>query len=274
VVYFAPNTGFLKVFEAAINDQERNPSVISIGWGGTEDTTQLEVEAINKLLQTASSKGITVCAASGDTGATDGRSDGKPHVDFPASSPWVLAVGGTHLLAAGGLIGSEVAWNSMQASVGGATGGGVSTIFPLPDWQKNAKVPLNPNGNAGRGLPDVAANADPTTGYQVYVDGQEMLIGGTSMSTPLWAGLIALLNQGLGRNIGFLNPVLYQKLGPAGILRSITQGNNRVANVGYSAGPGWNPVTGWGSPDGRKLLEALRSPQPPAPRKVRGVSAQ
>ena len=78
--------------------------------------------------------------------------------------------------------------------------------------------------------------------------------------TPFWAGLVALLNQGLGRNIGYVNPLLYKNLGPAGIFRAITQGNNSIDNVkGYSAGPGWNPVTGWGVPDGQKLLAALKS---------------
>jgi kumamolisin len=102
--------------------------------------------------------------------------------------------------------------------------------------------------------------ASPKTGYAVLIDGQKLVLGGTAASTPLWAGLIALLNQGLGRNLGFINPVLYSKIGPSGALRAVTKGDNGIHGVeGYSAGPGWNAVTGWGTPDGRKLLEAFRT---------------
>jgi kumamolisin len=112
----------------------------------------------------------------------------------------------------------------------------------------------------GRGVPDVSAVADPKTGYQAFVDGQWIVIGGTTAATSLWAGLVALLNQGIGHNIGYLNPQLYRETGPAQILREITEGNNGKGGLaGYSAGPGWNAVTGCGTPDEQKLLDWLRA---------------
>jgi kumamolisin len=167
------------------------------------------------------------------------------HVDFPASSPNVLGCGGTELFASGATISSETVWNEGTNS---ATGGGVSSTFPLPDYQKNVKLPA-----AFRGVPDVAGDADPNSGYQVRVDGQDMVIGGTSAVAPLWAGLIALINQKLGIPVGFLNPLLYGSLSGKNLFNDITSGNNGA----YAAGPGWDACTGWGSPDGSKLLKAL-----------------
>jgi kumamolisin len=209
------------------------------------------MQNVNEALHLAALSGITICAASGDDGARNQVNDGKPHVDFPASSPWVLAIGGTRLIAEKDSIKSEVVWSG--------TGGGVSDVFPQPEWQSGVKVPARADGQPGRGVPDVAANADPETGYMVEIDGQWAVIGGTSATAPLWAGLIALLNQGLGRPIGYLNPVLYKNIGSSGAFHGIVTGNNGVGGVkGYSAGPGWNACTGWGSPDGKRLLEALR----------------
>jgi kumamolisin len=207
---------------------------------------------MNNALHAAAEKGITVIAAAGDGGVTDGVKDGKPHVDFPASSPWVLAVGGTSVVASAHQIVEETVWN--------ATGGGVSELFEQPDWQAALQVPVRKDGTAGRGIPDVAAIADPTSGALLLIGGARQVIGGTSLSAPVWAGLIALINQGLGHDVGYLNPLLYQKIGPAGVLRSITKGDNSRDGVqGYAARPGWNPVAGWGSPDGMKLLEWLRT---------------
>ena len=142
----------------------------------------------------------------------------------------------------------------------GATGGGVSEIFPLPDWQSEVNVPTTEDGHRGRGILDLAANASPYSGYLVRLHGTETVVGGTSASAPFLAGLIALMNQSLGRNLGHINPLLYAKIGPAGVIHNITSGDNGVQGVkGYPAGPGWNACTGWGSPDGRKLLEALRA---------------
>lgn len=135
-----------------------------------------------------------------------------------------------------------------------ATGGGVSGFFPLPGYQNSANVPpISGSSQTGREVPDVAADAEPVTGYQVLVDGQSFVIGGTSAVAPLWAGLIALMNQKLSRPVGFLNPLLYGSLANRGVVNDITSGNNGS----YSAAPGWDPCTGWGSPNGAQLLKAL-----------------
>jgi kumamolisin len=173
-------------------------------------------------------------------------------VDFPASSPFALGCGGTKLIASGHSISSETVWDE---SPGSATGGGVSDFFAPPAYQSSASVPPsdNPGARKGRGVPDVAGDADPESGYVVRVDGEQAVIGGTSAVAPLWAGLIALINQKLGRPVGYLNPLLYGSLVGTNALRDISAGSNGV----YSAGRGWDACTGWGSPDGSKLLDAL-----------------
>jgi kumamolisin len=249
VVYFTTNTdqGFQDAISAAIHDATNNPGVISISWGGPESTwSQTAIASMDSTCQSAAALGITIAVASGDNGSSDGGSGNN--VDFPASSPHVLGCGGTALTAGNGQRRSEVVWND-QASGGGATGGGVSTIFPLPAWQANAGVPKS--GKGGRGVPDVAGDASPETGYQILVDGQQEVVGGTSAVAPLWAGLTALLNQQLGRKAGFLNPQLYS-LGDVPFF-DITTGNNGA----FSAGTGWDPCTGLGSPDGQRLLASL-----------------
>jgi kumamolisin len=129
----------------------------------------------------------------------------------------------------------------------------VSENFALPTFQKNAGVPKAPNGFVGRGVPDVAGDADPATGYNVTVDGQQAVIGGTSAVAPLWAGLLARINESLGTNVGYVNPTLYAAKAEA-TFHDITSGTNG----GYSAGPGWDACTGLGSPDGSALLPALK----------------
>ncbi len=258
-VYFAPNTdqGFIDAITDAAQDTSRKVSVISISWGGPEDSwTQQSQTAMNAALQDAATLGVTVVVAAGDSGSSDGETDGKLHVDFPASSPYALACGGTKLEGSGSTISSETVWNEV-ANQEGATGGGVSAVFALPSWQSSAKVPAEPQtGFAGRGVPDVAGNADPSTGYQVIVDGQSEIVGGTSAVAPLWAGLIAVMNQQLGTSLGFINPQLYP-LGEADF-NDITSGNNDDSGLGYySAGPGWDACTGLGSPKGSALLAAL-----------------
>lgn len=256
VVYFAPNTdqGFLDALTQAVHDATNHPSVISISWGGPESSwTGQALTAFDSALQAAALLGVTVCCAAGDNGATDGVADGRFHADFPASDPYALACGGTRLEATSQTITSEVVWNEGTTS---ATGGGVSDHFPRPAWQANANVPLslNPEHFAGRGLPDVSGDADPTTGYAVRVDGENVVVGGTSAVAPLWAGLIARLNQSLGKPAGYLNALLYTRIGPTDhAFHDITQGTNN----GYSAASGWDPCTGWGSPDGVQLLAAL-----------------
>jgi kumamolisin len=254
-VYFAPNTdqGFIDAVTTAAHDGTLKPSIISISWGGPEDSwTEQSRNALNSACQDASTMGVTVLAASGDDGATDGSTNGAPTVDFPAASPFVVGCGGTKLTISGTAISSEQAWNELSANEG-ATGGGVSQLFALPAFQDNANVPKAPNGFAGRGVPDVAGDADPETGYSVVVDGQQTVIGGTSAVAPLWAGLLALINQSLGTNVGYINPLLYSaNAQPA--FHDIISGSNGD----YSAGPGWDACTGLGSPNGAALLAALR----------------
>jgi kumamolisin len=260
VVYFADNTdaGFLNAITTAVHDSTNNPSVVSISWGGPESSwTQQAMTSMDEAFQSAAAMGVSVCVAAGDDGSTDGVTDGLNHVDFPASSPNVLACGGTQLVASGNSITSETVWNEL-ANNEGATGGGISDVFPLPSWQNGAGVPLsaNPNKNVGRGVPDVTGDADPTTGYVTRVDGNPDVIGGTSAVAPLWAGLIALLNQSMGKPVGFINPLLYQDAGTARDLNDITSGNNGA----YSAGPGWDACSGLGSPIGTQVAAALGAP--------------
>ena len=251
-VYFAPNTdqGFIDAIGSAVHDTTNKPSVISISWGGPESTwTAQAMSALDAACQSAAALGITVTVAAGDNGSSDGATGNN--VDFPASSPHVLACGGTKLVGNGSSITSEVVWNE-QASSEGATGGGVSNVFALPSWQANAKVPAPSSSTGGRGVPDVSGDADPVTGYQVRVDGQNMVIGGTSAVAPLWAGLIALNNQQNGKSAGFIQPQIYAAKG-ASAFHDIVSGNNGA----FSAGPGWDACTGLGSPIGGKLITLL-----------------
>jgi kumamolisin len=259
-VYFSPNTdqGFYDAIAEALHDTTNNPSVVSISWGGPESTwSQQSLTEYNTLLEDAATLGVSVCIAAGDNGSTDGVNDGLQHVDFPASSPYALACGGTKLAVAGASIASEVVWNEV-ANGEGSTGGGISAIFAKPDYQASASVPpsVNPGSFAGRGAPDVSGDADPETGYEVYVDGQATVIGGTSAVAPLWAGLIARINQMLGKPVGFLNPTLYSQAVAAGGFHDITDGNNGA----YSAGPGWDACTGLGSPVGAVIEGVLAGP--------------
>ena len=255
VVYFAPNTtnGFLDAITKALHDTVNKPSVISISWGGPESSwTGQALTQYNQAFQAAASLGVSIFCAAGDNGSADGVSDGKQHADFPASSPYVTACGGTKLLVSSNSIASETVWNEGANS---ATGGGVSDFFPLPTYQANANIPVsaNPGRGKGRGVPDVAGDADPASGYIVRVDGQDMVVGGTSAVAPLWAGLTALLNQKLTQHVGFLNPLIYGSLSKQNLFNDITAGNNGA----YQAGTGWDACTGWGSPNGSKLLTAL-----------------
>ncbi|MGB7437671.1 MAG: S53 family peptidase [Candidatus Acidiferrum sp.] len=251
--YFAPNTdqGFIDAVTTAVHDSNLNPSIISISWGGPESSWTAQArDALNSACEDASNMGVTVLVACGDDGADDGTS--SPTVDFPASSPYVIACGGTSLTLSGTTIKSEKVWNDLSENEG-ATGGGVSQLFTLPAFQQSAKVPKAPNGFVGRGVPDVAGDADPETGYNVVVDGQQTVIGGTSAVAPLWAGLLARINQALGVNVGYVNPLLYAAKAE-GTFHDITSGNNGD----YSAGPGWDACTGLGSPNGTALLNALQ----------------
>ncbi len=286
VVYFAPNdaasNGFLDAVTKAIHDTENNPSILSISWGGPEDTstTNFQVQ-FDKALQAAALLGITVCVAAGDNGAADVGPkawDGKAHVDFPSASPFALSCGGTRLITANGAISAESVWNQNAADLSpgagpegsfGSGGGGVSGAFPQPAYQQQANVPasLNPAGFKGRGVPDVTGDGDPDTGYNILVDGQQLQEGGTSAVAPLWAALIALINQKLKGRVGFVNPQLYALPAGSGAFHDVSMGNNRVSfqqfkNIGYDAGPGWDAASGLGSPDGTALSRVLKAGAP------------
>lgn len=247
-IYFAPNTaqGFQDALSTAIHDQLNKPSVVSISWGGAESTwSGQSMDNFDQVAQEAALLGITITVAAGDNGSSDGVNDGQNHVDFPASSPHVLAAGGTTITVANGAIDQETVWN--DGAQGGATGGGFSTVFTRPSWQAAFGT------QTGRGVPDVAGDADPETGYNILVDGQQMVVGGTSAVAPLWAGLVVVLNQKLNRRLGFVNPTLYG-LNESSDFRDITMGNNGA----FSAGFGWDPVTGLGSPKGAQMLQGLQ----------------
>jgi kumamolisin len=279
VVYFAPNltdADFSDALLAAVHDSTNKPSVISISWGGPEDeaTGQFQ-EAMKSALEDAQSLNITVLVASGDNGAADmppagqGQWDGKAHVDFPASSPLVLACGATHIDLSGTTLAGEGAWNQGFADTDqdsfGSVGGGISDVFtPPPSWQASLRMPPSANRGApaGRGVPDVTGDGDPRSGYSIRVDGNAGVIGGTSAVAPLWAGLITRINQTIGKPVGFVNASLYAN--PAAF-NDVKLGNNRVSsaggdeNLGYDATEGWDACTGLGSPIGTAVLAALRS---------------
>jgi kumamolisin len=270
VVYFAPDAtdqSFLGVMNAILTDTVNKPNIISISWGGTEDeaTAQFRNE-FDQLLQSAGSLGVTVCVAAGDNGSADFAADDpnwdkKAHVDFPASDPFVLACGGTQVTASSTAITKEVVWDDGKND---GTGGGVSRFFALPSYQQNAGVPpaADPTGPVMRGVPDVAGDAAPASGYRIICDGTSFPdpsqgippVGGTSAVAPLWAGLLARINQGLGKPVGFINPLLYAAPEDA-TFRDITQGNNGD----YKAGKGWDACTGLGTPSGQNLLQSLTS---------------
>jgi kumamolisin len=257
-VYFTTNTsqGFLDALTTALHDTANGPpSVISISWGSPESNyTAQSLSAFDEACQSAAALGITITVASGDNGSTDGGTGNN--VDFPASSPHVLGCGGTAITVSGDAITSEVVWDDL-AGGGGASGGGVSTVFALPTWQANSKVPPASTKAGGRGVPDVAGDASPETGYNVAFDGQSEVVGGTSAVAPLWAALIALINQQRGSNVGFINPTIYQNAETGASAENgfndITSGNNGA----FSAGPGWDPCTGLGSPNGAQLSTIL-----------------
>jgi kumamolisin len=256
-VYFTKNSnqGFLDAVNFAVHDKVNQPSILSVSWGSVEsDFSKSMLQTFNDVLQAAALLGITVCCASGDHGSSAGEPHGQ-HVSFPASSPYALACGGTSLeVTDKNTIKSEVVWNNST----GASGGGFSEEFPIPDWQKSTQAAKKAKfyKKSGRAVPDVASDGDPKTGYMILVNGKYVVGAGTSAAAPLWAGLIARINEKLGRPAGFVNPLLYQSSSDfekAGAFHAITSGNNGA----YQAGSGWNPCTGFGSPDGEKFANVM-----------------
>jgi kumamolisin len=252
-VYFATNTdqGFVDAISQAVHDQSNAPSVLSISWGSAESGwTAQAIAAMGQAFQDAAHLGVTVCAASGDGLATDGVDDGKAHVDYPASDPLVLGCGGTKITASTTGITDEVVWKSN----GGGTGGGVSALFALPAYQAKAGVPAAPAKGGGRGVPDVAGDADPDSGYRIVTGGETGIIGGTSAVAPLWAGIIAGLNAARKTPLGQVHAQLY---GDPAALRDIVSGDNKSGKIGFEARGGWDACTGLGSPKGAALRTLL-----------------
>jgi kumamolisin len=275
-VYFAPNTntGTLHALSAAIHDSERNPSVIAMSWGSNEtDLSARWIRAYHEVFLDAAALGITVCAVTGDHGTTGNSTceewDGEHHVYHPASDDLVLACGGTQMTR-----GKEVAWNDglrlgqkvrdrsgkVVRNGGWATGGGISDIFKLPDYQKHASVPRSIfTGKRGRGVPDIAMSAE---NYFLRWHGKkrhpDLFNGGTSCVVPLMAGLIARLNQAKKKNVGYLNPFLYANASK-GVAKDIRKGYNGIFRTikGYRARRGWDACTGLGTPDGTAILNNL-----------------
>jgi len=215
-------------------NESSNPYNLDVG-------TESFIEYINPFYEMAAATGITVLASSGDSGST-ATGGPAPSVNFPASDPWVTAVGGTTLVAS-----EQRGWESETAW--GGSGGGFSVIFKRPSYQSGFGVPLNATG---RGVPDVAADANPDTGVVVVLYGVNLgfalLIGGTSLASPLWAGVTALIDDANHTDLGFLNPLLYTILNSEDYpveFHEIVSGSNG----NYTAHPGWNPVTGIGSPN-------------------------
>ena len=255
------------------NATDRAPSVLSSSWSiaDSDDPGDLAttisvafVNAVSAAFQDAAIQGVTVCIASGDRGTNSGVGDDKPHVLYPGSDPWVLCVGGTTIGNIQGSSFDEYVWNDPYPNNWGTTGGGVSALFPVPAYQDGAGVPasLDDPTHRGRGVPDVAGNANSVSGYSGLIWRGGLFVGdGTSASAPQWAGLIAVLNAALGTNLGFVNPAFYA-LGSA-YFRDIVPGNGPADNrnngaPGYPAGPGWDACTGLGSPNGQLLLSGLQ----------------
>lgn len=277
-VYFAQWTeqGWLAALDAAVHDQANNPGVLSVSWGNAEDTdiwTEQAMTQVNETLQDAGQIGVTVCIAAGDDGSSDAVTDGAAHVDFPSSSPYVLAVGGTTIPAKGAPL-PDVGWkegDGLRADNGGSTGGGVSAVFPRPAWQSAIEISsVNPGAIEGRCIPDLAANADwDASPYLLVVDGKSQPNGGTSAASPLVASLLTLINASrpTGSRVGYLTPVLYQTSASTGApvgaaaCTDVTSGDNTTAhNGGYTAGPGYDCVSGWGTPNGVKLQQLIPVP--------------
>jgi kumamolisin len=256
VVYFTDNSeqGLADAVLAAVHDDVHRPNAISISWGASElewSSYPQAQDILNDALADSVTLGVVVTAATGDMLATDAVDDDLVHVNFPASSPYVLACGGSsiQLAAGGGAISSEVVWNDDGKR---GTGGGVSEVFDIPEYQQGLVIPASlSTGKSGRGIPDVTAAAAEANGYLIVVNKQQVLQGGTSAVAPLWAAFVALINAERGTAIRRIHPILYAD---AAQFRGIVTGNNKMGTLGYEAGPGWNACAGLGAPLGAAIL--------------------
>jgi len=277
VAYFAHFTvhGWITALDKAVHDTKYKPTVLSVSWGYAEDNyiwTEQAMQQVNESLLEAAHLGITVCVAAGDDGSSDGIDDGRAYADFPSSSPYALAVGGTGIPSKRTQQ-PDIVWKdgSGVRPEGGSTGGGVSSYFELPPWQKAAGIDIpsvNPGAIVGRVVPDISANADPAISpFVTVVDGEMGGYGGTSASAPLIAALIARINaqrRGAGKSrVGFLPPQLYANIPnqnvPVGSVgcTDVISGDNITAHAGgYASGKGFDAVTGWGTPNA-KLADLL-----------------
>ncbi len=268
-IYRAANDGgsaFAAAVEAAVDDGN---SVISISWGRAEEPGDKN-SAMEKILRRASRLGVTVCASAGDGGSSAFRDglhaipapDGKAHVEYPASSPYVLACGGTQLMLAKGVHHEDV-WN-MSVAKSSATGGGVSELFAVPAWQHPHVLDFKSvsTGKSGRVVPDVAALAAGGD-WTIFESARRVVGGGTSAVAPLWAALIALANQKRHtrgkRPLGYVNRRLYTLAAGGGLFNQISSGHNKPTPryPGYHAQKGFNACAGWGTPKANKLIDAL-----------------
>ncbi len=254
VIYFTANTaqGIAEAIHQAVFDEENRPQVLSVSWGSPEKYWNADtLGAMQATLADAVRRRISVIAASGDYLATGGATDGRAHVWFPASSPYVLGCGGTAIELDGSTIRNESVWH--EGDIG--TGGGVSEVFSVPDYQSTTKLPLSTStGKSGRGVPDISALAARTPGYRIVLDGESIVKEGTSAATPLWASIVAIANARRGVPVGLVHPILYAS---PSVLRPITTGDNRIDGIGYEATNGWSACTGLGAPIGADLVTAL-----------------
>jgi kumamolisin len=248
-----------------------DPDTVSISYGLAEDHPDwslLGIHEINKRLAAAADKGITICVSSGDDGSGDQMGDDRCHVDFPASSPHVLSVGGTEIVRGDVEKPGWVAPGDRNGG-GGATGGGVSVVWDRPDWQTVQVASLNPGAIDGRVVPDVSALAGPPF-YDLIFVGHPAPNGGTSASAPLWAALIARVYELLppAKQHRFLTPLLYgtgTNSKPLGVhvCRDIDAGHDNASfplpGRGYKVGPGYDANTGFGVPAGREMVKALNT---------------
>ena len=261
VVFFAPNTdsGITNAL-AAVLDHPKEPTVLSISWSQTERSASDDFLAtVEEELALLGHAGVTICCASGDRGSYNGEK--FPSVAYPASSPHVLGCGGTTLSTDGESILDETTWNAPLNGKAAATGGGASHRFEVPDWQADCTIPATGKEGGGRGVPDVASVADPSTGMVVHMGSGTVLSAGTSAAAPLWGAFVACVNSAREDPLGWVTGDLYAiaKKGGERCLRPITEGHNDIDTDGgmYTAHDGWNPCGGLGSPVGKGLFKAL-----------------
>ena len=270
VVYFAPHTerGWIDALSTAVHDSDNHPSILSISWGAAElqqsNTliwTHSGMQAMHELLQDAARLGVTVLAASGDFGTWCKIDDLQAHVLFPAADPGIIACGGTEAPNISYFPANEETWVQ--------SGGGVSEVWPPPAWQQRPQSPVDiprsvNDGASRRSIPDVAGYAAPGCRFIYKYDTSERedyLASGTSITTPLYAGLMARISAKLGGPLGHINADLYALAGKH-VFKDIADDrwNAYAGAPGYVSGKGWDACTGLGVVDGTALLQALSPP--------------